>query len=527
MDKTHYFPFLLVLTLVVSSCNSEPPIGYIQTDGTRFIDAGGRTMLFNGVNVICKDPRKNYTQQFSKAEFDSLAAWGFNMIRFGIIWSGVEPHPGEYNEKYLEEVDQVISWATEAGLYVLLDMHQDLYGQKFSDGAPDWATLDGGLPHQTGAIWSDSYLISPAVQSAFDNFWANAHAVDGIGIQDHYIAMWTLLAAKYADNPMILGYDIMNEPFMGTQAQGIMPLMVQAYAHQTMDMEAAFMQGTLESDMIALANKWASEDGRLEILRELQDPQLYAEVIESAAGLSQQFDEGPLSSFYQRIRDSIRQVDNNHIIFLEHNYFCNTGIRAKFELPKTISGEPDPLLAYAAHGYDLVTDTRSVGDPSHARVELIFSRIQESTQRMNIPLLVGEWGAYGGDHPMYKEAAQVVMALFENMKCGQAYWNYDVNIAHKAYFPVLNRMYPMAVSGSLQDYLWNHRENSFYMTYKTTGLEKYPTTIFLPDVSHFDEQKLLMKPAGRIAVKTLLNSRSGFLIIQPDAFAGIRKIQYY
>lgn len=56
---------------------------------------------------------------------------------------------------------------------LILDMHQDLYSRKFDNGAPLWATLDDGAEHVTGTIWSDAYLMSPAVQRAFDNFWQN------------------------------------------------------------------------------------------------------------------------------------------------------------------------------------------------------------------------------------------------------------------------------------------------------------------------------------------------------------------
>ena len=52
-------------------------------------------------------------------------------------------------------------------------MHQDLYSVLYADGAPKWATLTEGKPHKTGDIWSEAYMLSEAVQNAFDNFWAN------------------------------------------------------------------------------------------------------------------------------------------------------------------------------------------------------------------------------------------------------------------------------------------------------------------------------------------------------------------
>jgi len=76
-------------------------------------------------------------------------------------------------------------------------MHQDLYSVKYSDGAPPWATLDEGRPHQPGAVWSDAYYTSEAVQTALDHFWANRPAADGVGLQDHYARVWRHVARRF------------------------------------------------------------------------------------------------------------------------------------------------------------------------------------------------------------------------------------------------------------------------------------------------------------------------------------------
>ena len=169
-------------------------------------------------------------------DFKKISDWGFNVIRLGIIWDGLEPEPGVYNDSMFQCLDERIGWAGENGLYVILDMHQDLYSVQFSDGAPDWATLTDDQPHYTGAVWSDAYLISPAVQTAFDNFWNNTPASDGVGIQDHYANLWKYIAERYADEPAVIGYDLMNEPFIGIEASNFFPAMVGYlfdHAHRT------------------------------------------------------------------------------------------------------------------------------------------------------------------------------------------------------------------------------------------------------------------------------------------------------
>lgn len=108
--------------------------------------------------------------------------WGMKCIRLSILWDGLEPQMGGFDEEYLKAVDRRIAWAKAAGIHVFLDMHQDLYSCKYSDGAPEWATLTDDQPHVAGSdVWSDAYVSSPAIQRAFDNFWGNKPCADGEG----------------------------------------------------------------------------------------------------------------------------------------------------------------------------------------------------------------------------------------------------------------------------------------------------------------------------------------------------------
>lgn len=148
---------------------------FISVKDGRFVDAAGRHVTLHGINVGEKSKAKNYLSWHGPEQFAAMREWGFNCIRLLIIWDGLEPEPGRYDDAYLSGVDKRIAWAKRNGIYVLLDMHQDLYSAKFgADGAPLWATLDDGKPHVSqGGVWSNAYLTSKAVQTAFDNFWAN------------------------------------------------------------------------------------------------------------------------------------------------------------------------------------------------------------------------------------------------------------------------------------------------------------------------------------------------------------------
>lgn len=190
--------FLLLTAVLAISAQAESP--FLAVHGERFVDVQGRQVVLHGMNVISKSKEENYLSWHDSDDFSAMRDWGMNCIRLGIIWDGVEPEPGRFADRYLDGVAERARWASQAGLYVILDMHQDLFSVLYSDGAPEWATIHEGKPHETGAVWSDSYMISPAVQTAFDNFWANSPASDGIGIQDHYAAAWQHVAERFADN---------------------------------------------------------------------------------------------------------------------------------------------------------------------------------------------------------------------------------------------------------------------------------------------------------------------------------------
>ena len=151
-------------------------MAFVTVEGDRFIDGNGRSLLLHGINLVNKDPSVGYLGPESANEFAAWRAWGLNCIRLGVIWDGLEPEPGVYNEAYLQGIDQQIAWATENDLFVILDMHQDLYSVRFADGAPEWATLTDDQPHlEESDVWSDAYFTSPAVHAAWNKTFGTTH----------------------------------------------------------------------------------------------------------------------------------------------------------------------------------------------------------------------------------------------------------------------------------------------------------------------------------------------------------------
>lgn len=178
-----------------------------------------------------------------------IRAAGFNVVRLAVSWSLIEPQPGEYSRVYIQRIDQVVRWATEQDVWVIIDFHQDSYSYFTSpndnadslnrDGAPAWA-----CPAE--AAYSDDSIISKFDRIAFEEalghsidrgwlafewFWRNekprsaprvpqyqssgTSSARTAGLQEHYIKAMAEVVRQFRGNPTVLGYEIMNEPLPG------------------------------------------------------------------------------------------------------------------------------------------------------------------------------------------------------------------------------------------------------------------------------------------------------------------------
>lgn len=104
----------------------------VRVSGNRFVDEQGRHVILHGINMVCKDKSRNYIGDWGDTDFAKLKQRGFNVIRLGVIWDGVEPEPGTYDLVYLERLRSLIRLANRHGLHVYLDMHQDLFTSRLS-----------------------------------------------------------------------------------------------------------------------------------------------------------------------------------------------------------------------------------------------------------------------------------------------------------------------------------------------------------------------------------------------------------
>ena len=185
--------------------------------GTWMTNPAGQVLIVHGLNQVYKvPPYEPAADGFSDDDAAFLAANGFNAVRVGVIWAGVEPQPGVYNQAYIASIEQTVQTLAAHGIASLLDFHQDLYNEQFSgEGAPAWAVQTGGLPNANlGFPWN--YFGNLALDHALDAFWSNAPGPGGVGLQDRYAGAWAAVAKAFAGNPSVLGYELFNEPFPGT-----------------------------------------------------------------------------------------------------------------------------------------------------------------------------------------------------------------------------------------------------------------------------------------------------------------------
>jgi hypothetical protein len=160
-----------------------------------------------------------------RQDLAAMAALGFNSMRLPLSWSLLEPKRGQFNETYIDRVAQVVGWARDLGMYVIVDMHQNAFSRyvgrtsppslpgskspnpRYYTGAPGWATYTDGLP---SVEYLNQRTLNPAVMEADSSFW-----YDRSGIQDEYIAAVAILAQRFKDDSTVAGYSVFNEPWPG------------------------------------------------------------------------------------------------------------------------------------------------------------------------------------------------------------------------------------------------------------------------------------------------------------------------
>ncbi len=121
------------------------------------------------------DFRENFIQA---SDIQQIARYGFNCIRVPFNHRLIEKSPYHYDPKGLAFLDQVIRWAKENHLWIILDLHAACGSQNH-----DWHSDSLGV----ALLWQKK------------------------AYQERTLALWEFLAERYSQEETIAGYDFLNE----------------------------------------------------------------------------------------------------------------------------------------------------------------------------------------------------------------------------------------------------------------------------------------------------------------------------
>jgi endoglycosylceramidase len=437
------FAFLFGCSALLLGCSAVP--GAVPSASGWIRDSSGRVVILHGVNVVWKTPPyvpPTGPGGITDADAVLMRSLGFNAVRLGFVWEGFEPRRGVFDETYLNQLVAVERLFARHGMQVVIDSHQDELSSRFhGEGFPEWAVYTDGLPDCTPASFSvvgDQRVCSPAMARAWDNLWANR-----AGLWQAYSAMWKKVAARFASEPGVLGYDILNEPWAGTQWETCI-------------------------------------------------------TVSGCPGFYRQY----LQPFENMIAASIRSVDRVHKVIFEPDDLASSGTHIASSGPQSWLTSPTPAGPNTLYTFHLRCsfDSSTSSSISSAATNTLWCNNAmkanlSSAARLQAPVLIGEdQGCYGNSetalavhtadaarvgwiHWAWKSTHQDNTGGIDS--CDSMFQN-DADFAtlDQTKADILSEPYPTAISGTPSAYGFDPSTNTFELTYTPDPSIKAPTVVF-------------------------------------------------
>jgi endoglycosylceramidase len=412
------------------------PVGPLHPDGRWLKDATGRTVIVHGLELARKTaPYRPPAASFTERDAEAIQRWGFDAVRLAWFWKGVEPERGQIDRGYIAELDRIGDLLARHDVFTLLEAHQDGYNERLGGaGFPDWATVGEPPPNPNG-------LLGEATWAAFGHLYANDD-----GLADSFAGAWRQMAAAFADNPKMLGYDLVNEPGAGTASPGCL----------------SFEQGCAA------------------------------------------FDRGTLQPFQDRVAAAIRTVDPTTIAFYEPNIFHDVGARSRLGPPPASSGPS----GFAFHAYCLNRFLNPLVDhesqaPGYASCApsdaTTFAHAVATADEMGVPPLFAEFG----DTQDLDDITRMIDLADEHLT-GWMYWGYkdwDDDPGGQGSGPLfddsdhdgtlrpdklaaLSRPYAMATAGTPLSSHYDREHRTFEYEYAPDPAVSAPTVLFTSPVNN-------------------------------------------
>jgi endoglucanase len=192
-----------------------------RVDGTRVLDASGKTMHLRGFNVTFNDFE---TGRLGRGDIRNIRGLGANCIRLVIDCRTFERSPFRYEEKSFELLSRILKWCGIYHVLVVLDMH-----------------LVPGIqnPHDFVFHRGKTY-----------QFWSEKQ------YQKRYYALLAEFAKRYGETTIVAGYDLMNE--------GVPP---DAAAYRAVMNRAAKTVRTFDRNHILVIEEAILPDGKKELIK--------------------------------------------------------------------------------------------------------------------------------------------------------------------------------------------------------------------------------------------------------------------
>jgi endoglycosylceramidase len=430
---------LAVLVALPATAAAAPTLRRIHPDGRWLKDDRGRVVIIHGLQVAHKTaPYYPPPQSFTGSDGQNLEDWGFNGVRLAWFWAGLEPTRGQIDPNYLDQIVREGQVLSSHNVYTLLESHQDLYGPALDgDGFPRWATITDGVPILPHSALD---IEAPATNRAFDNLYANTH-----GIADAYAHAWAVMAARFRSNPLMLGYDLFNEPYPGSQ-----------------DPTCMHPAGCPAFDRLSLE---------------------------------------PLEN---KLAAAVRVHDPSTMSFYEPHIYFDFGAPSWLAPPPTASGPS----GFAFHDYCLAPifagqpdhESSSPGYPScPTEDEHVMQNAEAGARSMGVPPLFDEFG----DTQDVNDIERMVQ-LADDHRMGWMYWSYkdwvdapggagsgalfdnsdDNATLRKAKLAALSEPYPQATAGTPIAYHYDRAADTFTYQFTADASTHAPTVVYVPRIHY-------------------------------------------